>query len=369
MSADYNVMAITLLLAAEGKQKTRIMKDILQDLTHSIASDGLEQQVRALIQLLQQSTGLESAYFTRIDLNKGLQQIVYSLNTGQLQLSEGLTVDWNDTLCKRALEQNQFVTSDVSACWGDSAAAAQLGINTYVSAPVQLSDGKLYGTVCAAGTAKTVVSAENTTLLQLISRLIAMQVEREHLLQQLTQENSHFRSVALTDPLTGLGNRRALDLELQRVLANSKRSGSNVFVAYIDLDNFKLINDQYGHDAGDRFLLAITASLKKGRREGDFIARIGGDEFVVFGLLTGHQILQAAKALRQQIFDCTQGSFDITDTLLQYNGASVGLVIADPGEQMTNVLKRADNEMYLEKKSGARRHAVNAMNLQVFSCA
>ena len=220
------------------------MDSLLQDLTESIAGNSLEAQVRALIQLLQQSTGLESAYFTRIDLTKGVQQIVYSLNTGQLQLSEGLSVDWNDTLCKRAIEQNQFVTSDVSACWADSAAAAELGINTYISAPVQLSDGLLYGTVCAASTEKTPVSTSNATLLQLISRLIAIQVEREQLMQQLAQENRQFRNVALTDPLTGLGNRRALELELKRALANSQRNGTAVFVAYIDLDNLGLKIEQ-----------------------------------------------------------------------------------------------------------------------------
>lgn len=329
------------------------MDNILNELTQSIGEDSLEQQVRALIQLLQQSTGLESAYFTRIDLSKGLQHIMYSLNTGQLQLTEGLTVDWNDTLCKRALEQNQFVTNDVAVRWGDSAAASQLGINTYVSVPVQLSDGMLYGTVCAASTEKTVVSAGSATLLQLISRLIAMQVEREQLLQQLEQENRQFRNVALTDPLTGLGNRRALEQELQRTIANSQRNGSAVFVAYIDLDNFKLINDHYGHDAGDRFLLAISTKLKNDRREGDFIARIGGDEFVIFGLLTGNNTAQAAKKLRQQIFDSTCGSFDITDTVLQYGGASVGLAVAEAAEPASSLLKRADSEMYLQKKQRA----------------
>lgn len=331
------------------------MDDILKELTKSIDGDGLEQHVRALIQLLQQSTGLESAYFTRIDLNKGVQHIVYSLNTGLLQLNEGLTVDWNDTLCKRALEQQQFVTSDVSACWGDSAAAAELGISTYISAPVQLSDGMLYGSVCAASTEKTVVSAGSATLLQLISRLIAMQVEREQLLQQLAQENRQFRNVALTDPLTGLGNRRALESELQRMLANGQRNGSAVFVAYIDLDDFKHINDQYGHDAGDRFLLAISARLQQERREGDFISRIGGDEFVIFGLLTGADSTQAARALREQIFDSTRGHFDIADTVLHYQGASVGLVVAVPGEHMSELLKRADGEMYQQKKQRSTR--------------
>ena len=331
------------------------MDDILKELTLSIDGDGLEHQVRALIQLLQQSTGLESAYFTRIDLQQGVQHIVYSLNTGQLQLNEGLTVDWNDTLCKRALEQQQFVTSDVAACWGDSAAAAELGISTYVSAPVQLSDGMLYGTACAASTEKTVVSASSATLLQLISRLIAMQVEREQLLMQLAQENRQFRNVALSDPLTGLGNRRALEQELQRILANSHRNGNAVFVAYIDLDDFKRVNDQYGHDAGDRFLLAISARLQHDRREGDFISRIGGDEFVIFGMLTGTDISHAARALREQIFDSTRGHFDIADTVLQYQGASVGLVVAAPGERMSELLKRADSEMYLQKKQRSVR--------------
>lgn len=331
------------------------MDDILKELTQSIDGSSLEQQVRALIQLIQQSTGLESAYFTRIDLTKGVQQIVYSLNTGQLQLNEGLTVDWNDTLCKRALEQKQFVTSDVAQCWGDSAAVADLGINTYLSAPVCLSDGQLYGTVCAASTEQTMVSSGSATLLQLISRIIAMQVEREHMLQQLALENRQFRNVALTDPLTGLGNRRALERELQRMLANGQRNGSAVFVAYIDLDDFKRINDEYGHDAGDRFLLAISANLKQGRREGDFISRVGGDEFVIFGLVTGNDIGHAAKALRQQIYDSTTGSFDIADTVLIYQGGSVGLVVAEPGELVEQVVKRADTEMYQQKKQRSTR--------------
>ena len=73
------------------------MDDILKELTQSIDNNNLELQVRALIQLLQQSTGLESAYFTRIDVDKGVQHIVYSINTGQLQLNEGLSVNWDDT--------------------------------------------------------------------------------------------------------------------------------------------------------------------------------------------------------------------------------------------------------------------------------
>lgn len=326
------------------------METVLSELNTAFNEHNLEQQVRALIQLLQQSTGLESTYFTRIDLDKGVQQIVFALNSGKLMLNEGLTVNWDDTLCKRAMEQRQFVTTDVASCWGDSAAAAELGINTYMSAPVCLSGGEVYGTVCAASTLSAPVSAENRTLIELIGRVIGMQVEREQMLQQLEQENRQFRNVALTDPLTGVGNRRALEQELKRALANSQRNGNVVYAAYIDLDNFKAINDDYGHDAGDRFLLAITERLKRGRRDGDFIARIGGDEFVIFGLLTGNDVLQAGKIVRQQIYDITEGNFDIGTSVLRYAGASVGLAMAQPGDDAAALLKRADEHMYQQKK-------------------
>ena len=326
------------------------MATVLSELNTAFNEHNLEQQVRALIQLLQQSTGLESTYFTRIDLDKGVQQVVYALNSGKLQLNEGLKVNWDDTLCKRALEQRQFVTTDVASCWGDSAAATELGINTYMSAPVCLSGGEVYGTVCAASTLSASVSAENRTLIELIGRIIGMQVEREQLLQQLEKENRQFRNVALTDPLTGLGNRRALEQELKRALANSQRNGTAVYAAYIDLDNFKTINDEYGHDAGDRFLLAITERLKQGRRDGDFIARIGGDEFVIFGFITGTDVVQAGKVLRQQIYDATEDQFDIGTSVLFYKGASVGLALAQPGDDATLLLKRADEQMYQQKK-------------------
>ena len=104
---------------------------------------------------------------------------------------------------------------------------------------------------------------------------------------------------------------------------------------------------------GDLFGEPLGAAAR--RRIDDPRPRIGGDEFVVFGLLTGNDTSHAAKALREQIFDSTRGNFDIADTVLQYQGASVGLVVAAPGEKMSDILKRADTEMYLQKKQRSTR--------------
>jgi diguanylate cyclase (GGDEF)-like protein len=87
------------------------------------------------------------------------------------------------------------------------------------------------------------------------------------------------RTAASTDVLTGLMNRRGLEAILLKELARSRRSGRSLTVVYLDCDNFKAINDRFGHGTGDKLLQAVAATLILGFREGDITARIGGDEF------------------------------------------------------------------------------------------
>jgi diguanylate cyclase (GGDEF)-like protein len=88
-------------------------------------------------------------------------------------------------------------------------------------------------------------------------------------------------ALAMRDPLTGLANRRLLDELLGQALRRTARSGDDVGVAFLDLDNFKVINDTYGHDAGDTVLRETARRLLAHVREADVVARVGGDEFVV----------------------------------------------------------------------------------------
>ncbi len=94
---------------------------------------GLEVLARRLLELLGRITGLESTYLTMVDWGKDLQHILYSLNTGDLVIPEGLQVEWSDTLCRRALDGGPTCTSDVLAIYPDSAAARELGMTTYVT--------------------------------------------------------------------------------------------------------------------------------------------------------------------------------------------------------------------------------------------
>lgn len=315
-------------------------------------SEDLESLVRPLLELLESVTGLESTYLTTIDLERNVQRIVFSRNTQALRIPEGLEVPWGDTLCKRALDEGRPYVDNVAGCWGDSEAARALGITTYLSEPVRVAAGELYGTLCGASAARVQITDDTRRLLRMFSQLIARQLERDRLLARLKEENRELSRYALSDPLTGIPNRRALMSELARALANAERTGTAIHVAFVDLDAFKAINDQHGHDAGDRLLIAIARALRNGVREGDFVARYGGDEFVVFGPATSDATDADRAAMGARLQRLATGRFSIGSLTINYTGASVGVVTSCAGERDVGaLLARADAAMYEVKKA------------------
>nr|WP_260619619.1 hypothetical protein [Pseudomonas sp. B11D7D] len=109
------------------------MDQILSLLSETVPnSRTLEELTRPLLMLLSKVTGMESTYLTTINIEAGIQRVEYARNVGNMIIPEGLVVPWADTLCKRALEENRLYSDNVAECWGDSEAAAVLGIKTYV---------------------------------------------------------------------------------------------------------------------------------------------------------------------------------------------------------------------------------------------
>jgi diguanylate cyclase (GGDEF)-like protein len=166
------------------------------------------------------------------------------------------------------------------------------------------------------------------------------------------QTRQHVRdaeSHALRDSLTGLPNRRLLDDRLEHAIANAERSGAAPAVMLIDLDRFKEINDTLGHAAGDALLRETAIRLVELLRDGDTVARIGGDEFAVVlpdAPLIG--IHETARRLRRAI-----------ETPLEHDGvtlevgASIGIaVVPDHGRTVAALLRHADTAMYQAKRTG-----------------
>lgn len=312
----------------------------------------LEELVRPLLEVLEAFTGMESTYLTSVDEVAGVQHVLYARNTRQLEIPERLSVPWSDTLCKRALDEGRMYTDDVAGCWGDSDAAKALDIQTYVSTPVRLEDGTLYGTLCAASAQHVPLADDAERALRMFSRLIGQQLERERLLGRLQEANAALAASALVDTVTGLPNRRALMQEMTRRIAHCERQHEALVVAFIDLDGFKGINDRHGHDVGDRFLVAIGRTLSHALRAEDFAARLGGDEFVVVGTVAHDEGEHAIDAFRDRLARCTRTRFVLGDVSLEYEGASVGVVVAgDDRPDAATLIARADAAMYAVKRA------------------
>ena len=156
--------------------------------------------------------------------------------------------------------------------------------------------------------------------------------------------------LALTDPLSNLANRRSLLITLEHMLQDKQKAGLRSAVLFIDLDDFKWINDTYGHEIGDALLIAASARLRECTRDGDLIARIGGDEFAIIYHKLKDQ--RTVELLAARIIDRFKEPF-ILGEVLGFVSASVGIALVDEQHDTADeILRLADLAMYKAKQMG-----------------
>ena len=132
-----------------------------------------ERFVGVLLAELQRLTGLDSTYLTRVDLTNATQQITHSRNAGMLEIPGGMTVDWQDTVCRRALEQGINYTDDVPGVFPDSPAGAELGLQTYITVPLTNVAGDIDGTLCAASRNRVRLGPDTVRVMETFAALIS----------------------------------------------------------------------------------------------------------------------------------------------------------------------------------------------------
>jgi diguanylate cyclase (GGDEF)-like protein/PAS domain S-box-containing protein len=170
--------------------------------------------------------------------------------------------------------------------------------------------------------------------------------ERKALEEQL-------RQLAFHDPLTLLANRNLFRDRVQHALTLAQRGQSSVAVMFLDLDNFKNINDSLGHDAGDDLLQAVAQRIVKTTRSSDTVARLGGDEFAV--LLEGIATITEVERLADALIETLDLPFPLNGTEVRV-GASIGVAFSTPDAGAETLLSNADIAMYHAKAAGKNRH-------------
>ncbi len=156
----------------------------------------------------------------------------------------------------------------------------------------------------------------------------------------------------LLDPLTGIGNRRLIDIRLQSALSEYRQHGIPFGVLFMDVDHFKQVNDRYGHDIGDRLLIAIANTLYRNLRSEDTVGRWGGEEFVAVlhgvdrdGLMNAAEKLCALVANSNLTID--RGEVRVT--------LSIGATLLRSGDDIEALIQRVDQNMYRSKQAGRNR--------------
>jgi diguanylate cyclase (GGDEF)-like protein len=174
--------------------------------------------------------------------------------------------------------------------------------------------------------------------------------------EDLTDEikrSSKLKEEALTDPMTGTANRRALELTLGEIL--EAPDAQSVAVLLCDLDGFKQVNDSLGHGAGDDVIAEVGRRLQEVCRDGDMVARLGGDEFVV--VARDVPDYEQAMEFAHRLLPLLRKPFSIADTQIELSG-SVGVAVSSQDSSVLGILQMADHAMYEAKRAG-RNQAVS----------
>lgn len=208
-------------------------------------------------------------------------------------------------------------------------------IRFYAACPISALDGSKVGTFCIFDSKPRELSEEEHSLLQDLGDMVAHEINT--------------LQFATYDDLTDISNKRGFSILAEHALNMCKREDSPVSLIYIDLDNFKSINDQFGHAEGDRVLQAFGSLLKTTFRQSDVLGRIGGDEFaLLFSRCSMSMCKINLNRLQSAIIE-----FNTANPMHYMIEISAGMVQFDPDKHVTvqDLLKDADTQMYIQKRN------------------
>jgi diguanylate cyclase len=291
-------------------------------------ADNLETLIRPVLGMLEVLTGLESTYLTSIDVNREVQTVLYSRNSGKIDVPEGMQIPWLDPLYQRCLEGGLRVVTNVREIWDDSQTAARFGIQTFASAPVYAGSGAVAGTLCGISRSTREPGSRARHALTISAKLISDCLQREQSLEQLRLMNGHLVRQAHVDDVTGLPNRKALNEELGKMLAHASHGGSYVLVCMLDLGDLKEVNDHVGLSVGDQFVRSCANRLTQALNGKAFVARINWDQFALVapGPEDFDEAMRLATAIARRSCLATFGDYAFRNAKARYEGAHASCV-------------------------------------------
>jgi diguanylate cyclase (GGDEF)-like protein len=296
-----------------------------------------EESFDRIARLIRTIFGVKIATVALIDAHRQWNKAIEGLDATEIGL--------DDTFCKHAIRQDEpLVIPDTELDARFARHPLVVGepfIRSYAGVTLRSPEGHKIGTVCAIHDQPRAFAARDVAIL--------------HDLAGVAMEQIELRAVASTDPLTGLPSRRAFREQSQRAEGLARRHRHPLAAIMLDLDHFKRINDNFGHAAGDRVLVAVAGVCEQELRKTDIVGRLGGEEFaVLLPHTTATGALDVAQKLRSEI---ARLKFDFGNVAAGVT-ASFGISELEPGSNLEGLLAQADAALYEAKDAGRNRCVV-----------
>ncbi|MDE5863254.1 MAG: GGDEF domain-containing protein, partial [Lachnospiraceae bacterium] len=185
-------------------------------------------------------------------------------------------------------------------------------------------------------------------VLEILNKQNAIKQELELNLAKMVENNKVLDIMSHSDPLTGIANRRGFLDTVNGILTDERNYGRKAIAVYADMDNLKIVNDEFGHDEGDFSLKTIAKALSESFRQSDVVARMGGDEFAAFAIVSNDNF---ADELKQRIHSILAKMNE--NDKPYYVNMSIGTheFVIDENTNLDHVLNAADTNLYKEKKN------------------
>jgi diguanylate cyclase (GGDEF)-like protein/PAS domain S-box-containing protein len=321
----------------------RLQRERLRSLAQitSEYAGAVERQIHELLQFAMKSLDLDAGMVTRV--RDDMIYVMYSVGIGH---PVGHAVPFEATLTRHVFGTTNvlaFNNGEKSEWSADPALQRERWSSAIVT--TAFADGLPHGALLFYGTRPRPrpFSDADRDFVRVVGALVGASLQRERREEEL-------EALAYADPLTRLPNRRYVLEHLQGAIARAERSGGRVLVYYLDLDGFKAINDRYGHPAGDEFLVIAASRLRAVMREGDVLARVGGDEFLAVQGVDPDERVDTR--LAERLIKAASEPARVAGHQVRV-GASIGIVLApDQARTAADAIERADEAMYRSKHAG-----------------
>ena len=351
-----------------ANERLRIVTRIGRSLTQSLEPKDI---LMRMWSELSASVDLKSLGFGIYSPDSGEIEFPGLIESGVLQKASSVFLTDESSLaalCMREKRILYYATSDEArSALGDKPTI------TFGSVPVRsetilylplFRENDIVGVMTVQSARDHAYSDDIIDMLEAVASFTAIAVENARIMirlnelnQTISGEKEQVEKVALTsswlaehDSLTGLANRRFLERILDENIRLATLEDDSIAVFFVDLDDFKRVNDAYGHDAGDRVLVAIAARLVSVFRDGDYVARVGGDEFVV--VAPGVKDVGSIASMADKVVVSFNEPLAISEGPVSVS-ISVGVaVFPEHGRSSQELISRADDAMYLIKRTG-----------------